>query len=401
MDGNPQTGGCPEFVAGLRIGLRALTDRIATEAEVFDPSLESIVTAETSVSSFDDTPHFRGYELEALVRQASYCEVAYLLLCGELPEVERLADFQSVLAESSELPTAVSELVSALPLNVPPIEVLRTVVSMLAHFDPQPDEHDREAATSQVLRLLARLPIALGVRQLAWSNRPAPEIDPDGSYSSNVLHLLSGREPTADAEAAFEAALILMSEQGLDASTLAARAAISTGGDLFAAMTAALSVWSGPLHGGPRAEVLEALLHAHEHDAATFVQNEVSQGHAFPGFDVRLGMLGDIRAAWLAPYCRLLAGETGHAAIEQTAEVIERLIVEETGAGPTMDWPLTRLMHYLGFDADSFKAIAALARIPGWAAHAIEQSENNQLLRPRGRYIGPPHRPFLPLEERG
>ncbi|MBA3314774.1 MAG: hypothetical protein M3552_10385 [Planctomycetota bacterium] len=401
MDGNPQTGGCPEFVAGLRIGLRLLTDRIATEAEVFDPSLESIVAAETSVSSFDDAPQLRGYELEALVRQASFCEVAYLLLCGGLPEVERLADFQSVLAESAELPSAVSELIAALPLNVPPVEVLRTAVSMLAHFDPQPDEHDRVAATNQVLRLLARLPIALGVRQLAWSNGPAAEIDADGSYSSNVLHLLSGREPTAEAEAAFEAALILMAEQGLDASTLAARAAVSTGGDLFAAMTAAMSVWSGPLHGGPRAEVLEWLLRANESDAESFVRRKISQGHAFPGFDARLGVLGDMRAAWLAPYCRRLAMETGHNAVEQTADVVERLIAEETGAGPTPDWPLTRLMHYLGFDPDLFKAVAALARIVGWSAHAIEQSERNQLLRPRGRYIGPPNRAFLPLDERG
>lgn len=401
MDGNPQTGGCPEFVAGLRLGLRLLTDRIATEAEVFDPSLESIVAAETTVSSFDDVPQFRGYELESLVRQASFGEVAYLLLCGELPDGDRLADFQSVLAESSELPSAVSEFIAALPLNVPPIEVLRTAVSMLAHFDPQPDEHDRVAVTNQVLRLLARLPIALGARQLAWSSGPAPEIDPDGSYSSNVLHLLSGREPTAEAEAAFEAALILMAEQGLDASTLSARAAISTGGDLFAAMTAAVSVWSGPLHGGPRPEVLEWLLHANEHDAESFVRKEISQRHAFPGFDARLGVLGDIRAAWLAPYCRRLAMETGNNAVEQTAEIVERLVAEATGAGPTLDWSLTRLMHYLGFDADLFKAVAALARLVGWAAHAIEQSERNQLLRPRGRYVGPPNRPFVPLDERG
>ncbi len=304
MEGNPQMGGCPEYVAGLRIGLQLLSDRIATEAEVFDPSLESIVAAETRISSFDDAPHLRGYSLDALVRRASFCEVSYLLLCGELPDVDRLADFQSVLAESAELPSAVSELIAALPLNVPPLEVLRTSVSTLAHFDPQPDEHDQIAATNQTLRLLARLPGALGYRQSAWSSAEAPEIDPDGSFSTNVLHLLTGTEPSADAEAAFEAALVLTAEQGLDASTLAARAAISTGGDLFAAMTAALSVWSGPLHGGPRAEVLEVLLRANERDAESFVRKDIEQGHAIAGFDTRLGIAGDIRAAWLAPYCR-------------------------------------------------------------------------------------------------
>jgi len=401
MEGNPQMGGCPEYVAGLRIGLQLLSDRIATEAEVYDPSLESIVAAETRISSFDDAPHLRGYPLDALVRRSSFCEVSYLLLVGDLPDVDRLADFQSVLAESAELPSAVSDLIASLPLNVPPLEVLRTAVSILAHFDPQPDEHDQIAATNQTLRLLARLPAALGIRQAAWSSAGVPEIDPDGSFSANVLHLLAGTEPNADAEAAFEAALVLTAEQGLDASTLAARAAVSTGGDLFAAMTAALSVWAGPLHGGPRPEVLDVLLRANERDAEAFIRKELDQGHAIAGFDTRLGVAGDIRAAWLAPYCRRIARDTGHNALEQSAEIIERVAAEENSAGPTLDWPLTRLMYYLGLDPELFKAIAALVRIPGWAAHAIEQAERNQLLRPRGRYVGPPARPFVPLEERG
>jgi citrate synthase len=401
MEGNPQMGGCPEYVAGLRIGLQLLTDRIATEAEVFDPSLESIVAAETKISSFDDVPHLRGYPLDGLVRGASFCEVGYLLLSGDLPDVDRLADFQSVLAESAELPSAISELIAALPLNVPPLEVLRTVVSMLAHFDPQPDEHDQIATTNQTLRLLARLPVALGARQTTWSSEAVPEIDPDGSFAANLIHLLTGTEPTADAEAAFEASLVLTAEQGLDASTLAARAAVSTGGDLFAAITAALSVWSGPLHGGPRREVLDVLLRANERDAESFVKKFVEQGHSIPGFDPRLGVAGDLRAAWLAPYCRRLACESGNRDLEQSAEIVERVVAEESSAGPTLDWPLTRLMHYLGFDPELFKAVAALARVAGWAAHAIEQSEHNQLLRPRGRYVGPPTRPFVPLEERG
>ncbi|HEX6984911.1 MAG TPA: citrate/2-methylcitrate synthase [Planctomycetaceae bacterium] len=401
MDGSPQTGGCPEFVAGLRTGLLRLTDRIATEAEVFDPSLESIVAAETAVSAFDDVPSLRGYALADLVRQASFPEVVFLLLRDDLPDVDHLADFQSVLTESAEVPQAVSDLIAALPLNVAPMEVLRTAVSALAHFDPQPDERDRAAAVGQTLRLLARLPLALAARQAAWTTRPAAEADPDAGYAANLLTLLTGREPTAEAEAAFEAALVVAAEQGLDASTLAARAAVSTGGDLFAAVTAAMSVWAGPLHGGPRPEVLDWLRKAASNDPETFIRKEIAQGHSFPGFDLRLTAVGDVRAAWLTPFCRRLAAETGNEAIEQAAEAAERLIAEETGAGPALDWPLSRLLYHLGVDPDLFKPVAAVARVAGWAAHAVEQSEHNQLLRPRGRYVGPKKRPFRPLEERG
>jgi citrate synthase len=345
--------------------------------------------------------NLRGYALCDLARQASFPEVAYLLLHGELPDVERLADFQSMLVESAELPSAVGDLLTALPLNVPPMEVLRTAVSALAHFDPQPDERDRTAAANQTLRLLARLPLALAVRQSASTMNPAAEPDEDAGYAANVLAMLTGREPSAEAEAAFEAALIVSAEQGMDASTLAARAAVSTGGDLFAAVTAAMSVWSGPLHGGPRTEVLDWLVKASKTDPEARVRREIGQGHAFPGFDARLTAVGDVRAAWLTPYCRRLAAETENESTEQAAETVERLIGEETGAGPTLDWPLTRLLHYLGFDPDLFKAVAALARVVGWATHAVEQSEHNQLLRPRGRYVGPPRRPFVPLDERG
>lgn len=401
MDGSRPAGDCPEFVTGLTLGLRRLTDRIATEAEVYDPSLESIVAAETTVSAFDDVPSLRGYPLADLVRQAAFPEVTYLLLRDELPDIERLADFQSVLVESAELPGAVGDLAAALPLNVPPMEVLRTAVSALAHFDSQPDERDRSAAANQTLRLLARLPLALSVRQSAATTRSALEPDPDSGYAANVLSMLTGREPSAEAEAAFEAILVVAAEQGLDASTLAARAAVSTGGDLFAAVTAAMAVWAGPLHGGPRPEVLDWLKRAAAADPEAFVRREIGQGHSFPGFDSRLTAVGDVRAAWLTPYCRRLAAETENQHIEHAAETVERLIGEETGAGPTLDWPLTRLLHYLGFEPDLFKPAAALARVVGWATHAIEQSEHNQLLRPRGRYVGPPRRPYVPLDERG
>jgi citrate synthase len=401
MDGSPHTGGCPEFVAGLRIGLTQLTERIATEAEVFGPSLESIVAAETSISAFDEAPHLRGYPLLNLVRQASFPEVAYLLLADDLPDVERLADFQSILAESTELPDALTDLVAALPLNVPPMEVLRTAVSMLAHFDPQPDERDRAATTSQALRLIGRLPLVLGVRRGVSRSRAAPEIDTDAGYVHNLLGLMTTTQPSADNEAALEALLVVTAEQGLDASTLAARAAVSTGGDLFAAITAAMSVWAGPLHGGPRAEVLDWLERAAAGDAATFVRREIAQGHAFPGFDARQSTTGDVRAAWLTPHCRRLALETGHDDLEEAAQVAEQIVIDETGAGPSLDWPASRLLHYLGFDRELFKPLAAVARVAGWASHAAEQSERNQLLRPRGRYIGPPRRTFVPLDERG
>src|SRR5690606_31817970 len=132
-----------------------------------------------------------------------------------------------------------------------------------------------------------------------------------------------------------------------------------------------------------------------------YVRKEISQGHSFAGFDLRVAGVGDLRAERLSRLCGELAVSKGQNEVEQAARVIERVIGEEVGAGPSIDWPLSRLLWYLGFDPDLFKAVAAIARDPGWAAHAIEQSEHNQLPRPRGRYVGPARRTFVPLEERG
>ena len=384
----------------LQLGLRRLNDRIATEADVFDPSLESIVAAETAVSCFEDVPSLRGYALDDLVKRGTFLETVFLLLYGELPSEEFLADFQGLLTDAAELPAAVAQFIASLPLNASSLDVLRTAVTAMSHFDLQPGDDHTGAAAAQAVRLLARLPLALCERQNSWHNREICDGDGELSFAANLLTMLTGQEPTSLAEAAFEAALTVTAEQGLDASALAARAAVSTGGDLFAAITAAMAVWGGLHQGGPRPEILDWLSSA-QTDPAAHVRRAHAQRHTPPGFDVRQSVAGDPRAASLTPLCRRLAVATGHERLEMAASAVEKAVAQQFNCGPTLDWPLTRLLHYLELEPDLFKAVTAVARVAGWAAHAIEQSSHNQLFRPRSRYIGPGERKFTALEERG
>jgi len=96
-----------------------------------------------------------------------------------------------------------------------------------------------------------------------------------------------------------------------------------------------------------------------------------------------------------------LAGEISDDRLEQIAETLERVVREEKKLPPNLDWPSARLYHYLGIDVDLYTPLFVASRITGWAAHVIEQSQNNRLIRPRSRYIGPAERPYIPLAERG
>jgi citrate synthase len=87
--------------------------------------------------------------------------------------------------------------------------------------------------------------------------------------------------------------------------------------------------------------------------------------------------------------------------LERIADTMEVIVGEEKQLPPNLDWPSARLYHYLGLDVELYTPLFVASRVAGWAAHVIEQSENNRLIRPRSRYIGPDNRPFVPLEERG
>src|SRR5690242_15852058 len=129
----------------LVLGLRRLVEQLDMSHEPYYPGLEGVIAGETAICSLEDGLRYRGYSVEELAEGASFLEVAYLLLHGDLPSSEELADFQSILAESAELPRAVLALIDDIPVHADMMDVVRTGVSALAHFDPQCREEGRAA----------------------------------------------------------------------------------------------------------------------------------------------------------------------------------------------------------------------------------------------------------------
>lgn len=363
--------------------------------------LEGIVAGQTAVCTLEGRMSYRGYTIEDLASGASYEEVAYLLLHGELPSRPSLDAFRARIAAAAELPAPLVDALRAIPVEAPMMDVMRTGCSMLAHYDPDVADNGREANLRKAERLLARLPLVMATKHRFNTGRAYAAADARRSLAENILRLVTDREPDEAATRAMNTSLVLYAEHEFNASTFTARCVASTLADLHSAITAAIGALKGPLHGGANERVLEVLEQVGEPvNAEPWIRNALAKKVRIMGFGHRVYKHGDPRTVILTPICAMLAKQTGSEAMEQTATVIERIIVAEKGLPANVDWPSARLYHYLGLPVSLYTPLFVTARVAGWAAHVMEQYENNRLIRPAADYVGPPLRKFVPLAQR-
>ena len=383
-------------------GLERLVERVGMNDEPYYPGLEGVIAGETAISTIEGGLHYRGYAIEDLARSATFPEVAYLILYGDLPNHEQLADFQSILAETEELPEILVNLLNEIPIHAGAMDVLRTGISALAHFDPQFEEEGRNADIAKTVRLLAQIPMLIATRYRQCQGEAVIPPSDELSYAGNLLHMITGREPTALEEKALDVSLVLYAEHEFNASTFAARVVTSTGSDLFSAITSAVGALKGSLHGGANERVMEVLDEVRaDGNAEAWVNRALAEKRRIMGFGHRIYKEGDPRAVILRDYCRQLAEARGDLELEEIADTIEQVVRREKGLPPNLDWPSARLYHYLGLDVELYTPLFVVSRVVGWAAHIIEQTENNRLIRPRSRYTGLAPRRFVPLGQRG
>jgi len=213
--------------------------------------------------------------------------------------------------------------------------------------------------------------------------------------------MLHGRKPDALSTRALDVAMILQMDHGLNASTFAARVTGGTLADLHAAITSAIGTLKGPLHGGANHDVMVMLRTIGEVDkAADYVRTELMQKKKIPGFGHRVYKTLDPRAIHLRNLSEKLGKAMGQEKWFQMSVAIERTCKELKNLNANVDFYAASTYYLLGFEMDLFTPIFASSRAPGWIAHVIEQHTDNRLIRPLEEYIGPPERPYVPLEKR-
>jgi citrate synthase len=219
--------------------------------------------------------------------------------------------------------------------------------------------------------------------------------------------MASGDEPTAAAVRVMDVALVLHAEHGSNASTFVARATASTLTDVYSAIVAAIGSLKGPLHGGANTAVMGMLEEVGSVEAVEgYIAAKLKEPKArIPGFGHRVYRVLDPRAAILEGVSEKLAEESGDAKWFEMSQEMERVMDREMEARgkqvkPNVDFFSASVYRMLGFPGEMYTPIFAVARVPGWTAHLLEQYADNRLMRPKLSYQGPRGKTFTPIDLR-
>jgi citrate synthase len=359
--------------------------------------LSGVVVAQSAISSIDPDEGvlmYRGYSIEDLAEHSTYEEVCWLLLHGELPGPGPFAAFDTELAQCRELPGDAAEAVDE-AAGASPMEMLRTVVSVLSYSDEDTVSNEHEANLRKATRLIARVPTAIArherLRRGLEPVAPRPEL----GIGANFLAMLHDEEPSEDEARAIDVAFILHAEHEMNASTFTARCVAGTGADLHSAIVAAICALKGPLHGGANEAVMAMLEEFGSADRVEAgVKGRLERKEKLFGIGHPLYRATDPRA----PILRRLAGELAPEGDErrwiEMSERVEQVAQAEKGLWPNVDLYSGAVYRYLGIPQDLFTPLFAASRVVGWAAHVDEQHRDNKIIRPSAEYVGHERRPF-------
>jgi citrate synthase len=367
--------------------------------------LEGVVVAETRLSRVDGEAGrliYAGYGIEDLAAHVTFEEVCHLLWHGRLPGQSELETLRDDLAAESALPGHVIDLIRSAPATAHPMAVLRTAVSALGMHDPAAEDLSREPTLRKAIRLTATFPTITAATARIRSGQDPIEPRRGLSLAGNLLYMLNGEVASEHETRTMDVALTLHADHGFNASTFSARVTIATLADLYSAVTAAIGTLKGPLHGGANERVMQMLeAIATAEDAESWVMGALERKEKIMGFGHRVYRATDPRAPILRALGDELGGSKWFAISDRVRQVMSREM-ERRGKQvyANVDFYSASVYQKLGVPTELFTNIFACARVAGWTAHILEQLEDNRLIRPKAKYVGPENLSVTPIEQR-
>ena len=367
--------------------------------------LKGVYFERSGVSDIDGAKgelSYRGYSIHDLATHSTFEEVCYLLIHGELPNAQELANFDAQLKAARVLPDEVHVLIRACK-DGHPMDVLRTAVSALAALEPSSQEVGEEAFVANGIRLTSQVPMIIAAHEAIRNGRDPVAPDMNLGHAANWLWMLKGEVPSADAARLADVDFILHAEHGSNASSFAARVTIGTEANLHGAIVTALSTLAGPAHGGAAEDVMK-MVHkiGTPENAAAYVKAKRAAKEAVTGFGHRVYRKEDPRARHMREGVRKLGEEMGapewYAILQGVVEAMSPYA--RHGLNVNVDFYSGVIYQLHGIPMDLYVPIFAIGRMPGWVIQCIEQQRGNILIRPLTLYNGPEPRGYVALEDR-
>ncbi len=374
---------------------------------VIHKGLDNVYVKESKICFIDGEASklfYRGYSIEDLAAHSTFEETAYLLVYGALPTKQQLQDFEKRMSSNRSLEPPILQLLRSFPTTSDPMDVLRTAVSALGLYDPQPATDNMQERIEKAIRILGKAPtIIAAFDRLRNSREPLPP-QMGLSHAANFLHMLVGLPPDPYDAHVMDVALILHAEHEMNASTFSCTVTASTLADMYSIITSGIGTLRGPLHGGANEVALKTVLEVGDPSKAEdYVNKALAEKKRIMGFGHRIYKTWDPRYVILKKLGKELASKKGQTKLFETAEAIEQSALKHLAGSsifPNVDSYSGVVFHMLGVPTDLFTPVFAMSRISGWTAHAIEYLEANRLIRPKALYVGQTSLPYTPLDAR-
>ena len=354
----------------------------------FSPGLRGVVAGETSISTVGKegtSLRYRGYDATDLTKNNTYEQVASLIIADSLNDKDFKKSFAKYYLEISK-DQKINDLLSEIKQTLHPMDVIRTVVSYRGELTTlRKKQLDKEDKTELSARINATVCYIIA----SYHKESCDELDSQYLVASSLLPNSSSKDQLE----ALDDMLILYAEHGFNASTFATRVTASTRADLTGAIVSGIATLKGELHGGANERAVE-LINSFDsvEEAIDGVKQLLENKKKIMGFGHGVYKVQDPRSPIVKSWVEKLAQTESSKNRFEIAKKIDQIMDEEKNLFPNVDFYGGLLLAELGFEVDLFTPIFVAGRSVGWAAHYFEQREQDILIRPAAKYIGPSER---------
>ena len=354
----------------------------------FSPGLRGVVAGETSISTVGKegtSLRYRGYDATDLTKNNTYEQVASLIITDSLNDKDFKKSFAKYYLEISK-DQKINDLLSEIKQTLHPMDVIRTVVSYKGELTTlRKQQLDKEDKTELSARINATVCYIIA----SYHEESCDELDSQYLVASSLLPNSSSKDQLE----ALDDMLILYAEHGFNASTFATRVTASTRADLTGAIVSGIATLKGELHGGANERAVE-LINSFDsvEEAIDGVKQLLENKKKIMGFGHGVYKVQDPRSPIVKSWVEKLAHTEFSLNRFEIAKKIDQIMDEEKNLFPNVDFYGGLLLAELGFEVDLFTPIFVAGRSVGWAAHYFEQREQDILIRPAAKYIGPSER---------